>query len=287
MTFLPLRLHFVAIDPIAFPPFAPANILRGGFGLALKRIASSETYARIFEPRLEGGPSGLADAPRPFVFRARHLGGRTIAPGEAFYFDLNIFDLRDSAGIYEQVFSELARQGLGPTRGRARLTGAGGSPRKLRLEPGPESIARARVEFLTPTELKSEGVTVQRPEFPILFARLRDRISTLSAMYGSGALPIDFAAMGHRATEVKLTHCEITMIKAERRSSRTGQTHSLGGFIGTAEYEGDLTEFLPYLEAARWTGVGRQTVWGKGEVVAQRGRAPNLVLPSQRQHQGG
>jgi len=36
----------------------PANILRGGFGITLKRIASSEIYSRIFEPKLPGGPSG-------------------------------------------------------------------------------------------------------------------------------------------------------------------------------------------------------------------------------------
>jgi hypothetical protein len=36
--------------------------------------------------------------------------------------------------------------------------------------------------------------------------------------------------------------------------------------MGSADYEGDLAEFLPFLEAARWTGVGRQTVWGNGEI---------------------
>ena len=41
----------------------------------------------------------------------------------------------------------------------------------------------------------------------------------------------------------------------------------LGGFVGEAEYEGDLTEFVPYLRAAHWTGVGRQTAWGKGALA--------------------
>ena len=40
----------------------------------------------------------------------------------------------------------------------------------------------------------------------------------------------------------------------------------MGGFIGEAEYEGEMAEFVPYLAAARWTGVGRQTVWGHGEL---------------------
>jgi hypothetical protein len=56
-------------------------------------------------------------------------------------------------------------------------------------------------------------------------------------------------------------------VSIERRSSRTGQTHPIGGFQGTVEYTGPLDEFLPYLEAARWTGVGRQAVWGKGEIA--------------------
>ena len=265
--FIPLRLHFVARDPIRFPVGTPANILRGGFGITLKMIATPEVYSRIFEPRLQGGPSGLADAPRPFVFRARHLDGRLITPGEAFHFDVNIFDVRDDAvSCFTQVFSELARKGLGPARGRAELTGADGILQRLPLDPAPDPVAGMRIEFLTPTELKSNDRIVERPEFPILLGRIRDRISTLRAIYGSGPLAIDFGAMGERAGRVQLTRCDIVPVCIERRSSRTGQTHPIGGFIGSAEYKGELAEFLPYIEAARWTGVGRQTVWGKGEI---------------------
>jgi hypothetical protein len=64
-----------------------------------------------------------------------------------------------------------------------------------------------------------------------------------------------------------MTRCEIRRVEVERRSGRTGQSHSIGGFAGVAEYEGDLREFLPFLEAAQWTGVGRQAVWGKGEIA--------------------
>ncbi len=85
---------------------------------------------------------------------------------------------------------------------------------------------------------------------------------------GSGPLEIDFAASTARAAQIQMTRCEVRRTETRRHSSRTGQTHSIGGFIGFAEYEGDLAEFLPYLEAARWTGVGRQAVWGKGEIQA-------------------
>jgi hypothetical protein len=124
-------------------------------------------------------------------------------------------------------------------------------------------IDRLRVRFLTPTELKG----TERPEFGVLLARIRDRISTLRELYGEGPLAIDFKALGERASLVSMTRCELAQVAVERVSRGTGQRHSLGGVTGLAEYEGELAEFLPYLEIARWTGVGRQTVWGKGEIA--------------------
>jgi hypothetical protein len=255
---LVLRFQLVAKEPIHFQSAKPANILRGAFGAVFKRM-SSDAYGRIFEPKSTGGPSGVKDSPRPFVFRARNLDGRTVAAGESFQFEMNLFDLRPDTVEYVICgISEL---------GRSELLHVDRERHSLDLEPIPSRTTKVRVEFLTPTELKSGDSIAARPEFPILFARIRDRLSTLSALYGSGPLPIDFRAMGERAGQVRMAHCDIQPVEVTRRSGRTGQTHSLGGFIGSAEYEGELSEFLPYLEAARWTGVGRQTVWGKGEIL--------------------
>jgi hypothetical protein len=88
----------------------------------------------------------------------------------------------------------------------------------------------------------------------------------LCALYGVGPLAIDFKGMGERAAGIRMTRCDIEWREAERLSSRTGQRHPIGGFVGEAEYEGALAEFIPFLRAGRWTGVGRQTVWGKGDI---------------------
>ena len=241
-------------------------------------------------PAHSEGPSGLADWPRPFVFRAAHLDGRTIPPGEAFHFDVHIFDLRDPAlPHFVLAFAQLAREGLGPGRGRAELTSVDqldlddkrvaqvfdgaqfrrrepAAPNVVDLNQTPERAGRVRVRFVTPTELKTEHEVADRPEFGILFGRLRDRIGTLRALYGAGPLEIDFRAMGERAAAVRMTRCELQRNEVDRLSSRTGQRHSIGGFVGEAEYEGELGEFLPYLRLGKWVGVGRQTVWGKGEI---------------------
>jgi len=63
-----------------------------------------------------------------------------------------------------------------------------------------------------------------------------------------------------------VTGSSIRVVEAARRSSRTGQRHPIGGFVGSASYSGPLAEFVPWLHAAVFTGVGRQTTWGKGEI---------------------
>ena len=229
-------------------------------------------YARIFEPGERGsGPSGLADWPRPFVFRASHLDGRTIEPGEPFWFGVNLFDTRRSlAETFTRVFEILGCEGLGPSRARASLERV--EPFEcppISLAPSSAEVGKLQVDFLTPTELKSSSQIAVTPEFPVLFARARDRVSTLCVLYGDGPLAIDFRALGERAHEIQMTRCELQRVEAQRRSSRTGQVHSLGGFTGFAEYQGQLAELLPFLEAARFAGVGRQCVWGKGEINAR------------------
>jgi len=285
--FFLFRFVFSAIDRIAFPAGQPGNILRGAFGNAFRRFACSPdcpgarsctrrdscVYARIFEPgasREPGssrkGPSGLKDWPRPFVFRAAYLDGRTVAPGERFWFDVNLFETKDPPlEEFAGAFAQLAK-GVGPLGGRADLVSVEQRPISISLEPAGAPAGRVRVEFVTPTELKSGDQVVTQPDFSILFARVRDRISTLRALYGPSALEIDFRAMGERAKSVRMTRSDIYHVEATRRSGRTGQVHSIGGFVGVAEYAGDLAEFIPYLEAASWTGVGRQCGWGKGQL---------------------
>jgi hypothetical protein len=246
-----LELHFRAAGSLSFPPGKAANVLRGALGMVLGQT--------VFAPKSTVGPSGLADAPRPFVFRAVHLDGCSIPPGSEFHFDINLFDTRPE--IRREFVAAFKRWGK-----PAELTAAHDRVEVVDLAAPLPAPPRVRVEFVTPTELKSDGLPVAQPEFAVLFARLRDRISALRALYGPGPLDIDFRGMAERAAAVHLTACDLRTHQAERRSSRTGQVHPLGGFTGTADYEGDLAEFLPYLRAGQFTGVGRQTVWGKGEI---------------------
>jgi hypothetical protein len=252
------RFQFRAIESVYFPPGKAGNVLRGALG----------TIPTDFQVNR---PSGLAEPPKPFVLRASHLDGRRFGPGETFSFDVNIFDLRAPVleGI-EESFSRLASTGLGPRRGRVELLQpAVTTPVEVDLLAS-ETCWHVAVLFRTPTELKGTPSHAEVP-FGVLFARIRDRIGTLRSLYGEGPLQVDFKALSDRADLVRTVGCDLQYREISRRSSRTGAVHGIGGFMGTAEYEGDLAEFIPWLRAAWWTGAGRYTVWGNGviEVVVR------------------
>jgi len=313
-----LRFQFAAQGRLEFRAGQAVNLVRGGLGAALRKTScpsaclspdncpqhlpekspgqpSACPYHRLFEPRANGsGPSGLADWPRPFVLRAAHLEGATIAEGAFFHIGVHLFDLRPGAvPALEAALARWGRDGLGPERTAAMLSNVEGAtqPLELMLDSSADPVSRITVRFLTPTELKGpwggppepqggirRGLQPGRrapqrlaagaglPPFELLAVRIRDRLSTLRALYGEGALPIDFRGFAERAARVRTVGGAVREVAVQRRSRRTGQTHSLGGFIGEVEYEGDLAEFLPYLRAAAFTGVGRHTVWGKGEI---------------------
>jgi hypothetical protein len=294
--FYRFRFLFRALEPVRFPAGKAGNAIRGALGLALRESASPAVFQDLFQPAGGPGrtPSGLADPPRPFVIRAAHLDGLDIDTGRVFFWDVHAFDLRNPWLLpLRQAFEQVAAQGIGPGRGRAALerveqldlldhgqpagdtANPPAAPLSIDLDPGAATTS-VKLRFVTPTELKGEGGMVARPDFGILFARLRDRIGALSALYGRGPLPIDFRGMGERGRAVRLIRCVLEWQRAERKSGRTGQIHSIGGFTGDAEYAGSLGEFLPWLAAARWVGVGRHTTWGNGDVrvVATSGGDP-------------
>jgi hypothetical protein len=256
------RFEFRALDHVVFPPGKAGNTLRGALGMMLRTEAELPL----------GMPSGLRDPPRPFALRAWHLDGRTIQPGGQFHIGIHEFDIAKPMGAnFRRAFEALGKAGLGVSRGRFEMVDEDAECRIEAIDLAAAGIEQwARVRFVTPTDLKGEALKSKAADgeipFGVLFARVRDRIATLSRLYGGGSIEIDYAAMGARASGIRTVQSSLKSEGIVRRSSRTGQTHGIGGLIGTVEYAGDLGEFLPWLRAAWWTGAGRHTVWGNGVI---------------------
>jgi len=249
-----LRARFRARGKLVFPAAAAVPI-RGALGYVLPES--------IFRPHRDTGPSGLHDVPRPFVLRVRELDGRSLAAGESFAIGLNLF-APPLLPEFENALRALASTGLGPRRVPLDWCGLDVAEQTFDLHRA-EPCQGLAVEFLSPTEMKGwDGQGL--PPFEVLMARARDRIGALSSLYGAGEAQLDFRGLVERARAVRSVAGSITRVQARRTSARTGQTHPLSGVTGVVRYAGVLAEFVPLLRAAGATGVGRQTVWGHGEI---------------------
>ncbi len=138
---------------------------------------------------------------------------------------------------------------------------------KACTETGRSDCQTIKLCFLTPTLLKAEGALIRRPEFHHVFKRLRDRINALSVFFGAGPLDVDFAALGHRAEQVRTLSCNVRWEERFRTSSKTRQRHELSGFIGETVYQGELQEFLPWLALGELVHAGKHTAWGMGKIA--------------------
>lgn len=251
------------------------------------------------------------DIPRPFVFRAPQITQTQFEEDETFEFGLVLMGRAlDFLPYFVLSFRELAGQGLGLNRARCTLerveqtgvtsNGAGGvceakliynaedqvfratesvnsddwiraRLRELNASSGGESTQRITIRFLTPTFLRADGEVVRRPEFHHVFKRLRDRINALSTFFGDGPLDLDFRGLGARAEKVRTVSARTDWVERYRTSSKTRQRHELSGFVGDATYEGELSEFLPWLVLGELIHVGKHTAWGNGWMGVRRG----------------
>ncbi len=318
------RFRFVIAprEPLLVPALNKANMLRGGFGHAFRRlccvpqckdarscrVGMSCPYKAIFEPSPPPGAEALSknqDIPRPFVFRAPVTQQTRFEPGQPFEFELIVIgSALEFLPYFVLSFRELASEGLGLNRAKCNLDKVeqmhlGGQDtrtpnadskiiyalhdqlfRAAEVRDAAEwvtwrlrdslslhsygKVQRLSIHFLTPTLLKAEGGIVRKPDFHHVFKRVRDRINALSTFFGEGPIEADFRGLGERAEKVRTVSTHTDWVERFRTSSKTRQRHELSGFIGEALYEGNLTEFLPWLTLGELVHVGKHTAWGNG-----------------------
>lgn len=129
---------------------------------------------------------------------------------------------------------------------------------------------RIKIRFLSPTFLRADGEIVRQPEFHHVFKRLRDRINALNTFFGDRPLDLDFRGLGERAEKVRTVSSHFDWVDRFRTSSKTRQRHELSGFVGEATYEGELSDFLPWLALGELVHVGKHTAWGNGWIELRK-----------------
>lgn len=249
-------------------------------------------YAYIFEtspPEDAQALSNYENIPRPFVLEPPTETKTTYAPGEKLDFHLLLIGRAiEYLPYFIVVFREMGEAGLG--RGRCpfaleevialgldlteiMFTRDTNTVRSVNLSySGSQLIAKAslqatkiRIVFETPTRLVDGGSQAGVPEFHILFRQIMRRISAMAYFHHGQSLKADYAGLAGRSRKVTLVENKTQWQDFQRYSRRQGQRINMGGLVGEVTYEGNLSEFLPWLAIGEHIHVGKNTVFGLGK----------------------
>lgn len=251
-------------------------------------------YTYVFEtpPRDGGGLFGKnAAVPHPFILELPMDGQTDFKPGDQMTFGLILVGRAiDFTPYFAVALREMGRAGLGRGRARWRLgriedrapgrerlfyDGASDDERLLAsptVQRGMDRTAdllagtrQVTLRFETPTRLRFGGHLTDKPEFHVLMRNLLRRISALAAYHCDFTLDLDYRDLIRSAGAVATRSAAFRWSDWERYSARQDTRMSLGGFVGTVTFEGDLAPFRPWLRLGEIVHVGKATSFGLGK----------------------
>ncbi|GIV84804.1 MAG: hypothetical protein KatS3mg052_1811 [Candidatus Roseilinea sp.] len=129
---------------------------------------------------------------------------------------------------------------------------------------------RLRISFHTPTTLKAQGEVLRRPNFSVLIHRLIERLTQLSLTYSNARLPCLPAtreaknALLRQADAVHTLDDRTRWVEVRGHSDRTRAVTNLSGFVGRADFAGDLAPFFAILRWGELAHAGHHAVKGNG-----------------------
>ncbi len=288
----------------AFLPQFKGSTIRGGLGVALKKISCAlryqkcescllfETcaYAFLFEVK-----KGHQQRPHPYVIIPPDSPQRTFKEGEEFFFKIILFGrANDYLPHIIYAVKEMGKNGLGKNQhdqGQMVLEtacqgtktifadnqlGASSPLQHVELTPSlPSNSNRLTIDCQTPLRLKYSNELRSSLPFHLLVRAALRRISSLETAYGTGEPELDYKGIVARATKIKVDKAECRWQDIKRYSNRQRQAMMLGGIKGRISYKGEtFSEFLPLIHYCQQTHLGKQTSFGLGKIAIEPDTIP-------------
>lgn len=300
LEYLPLRVSLTALVSGELPPFL-GSTLHGVIGhmlYALDKEAYEYLYVNgnhqqgqqdtvkpyvIISPRMEQGIMGARELTarqmpavswRPITFeRGSELSFKLLLIGDAVRY----------APVVVTALQNIGHYGLGAKRypfmlnriiheREQRLAWQDGTLYPAGLYPAAlrwhtlNGVTGTSIRLCTPLRIRRNGKLLNELTFSTLMRNITNRIDALTQRYGGWADGEEIMRLQRLAENVHTVRSELRMVSLERYSNRIREKMDFGGLMGTVEFEGELTDFVPWLYSAQILHFGRNTTFGMGEV---------------------
>lgn len=284
----------IAKDELVLPPYK-GSAFRGLFGHALRKtvcvtnmlscegclLRQNCAYAYIFETFNKRNER----VARPFIIEPPLSENRIFPPGDELKINLYLFGKAiDYLPYIVYTFREMGKKGLGKKQGKFRLKEVKKDDylvydyheqlvhtdfeRDNLFAFEREEIKRVLVRFITPSALKVNGRVSRAIDFPVLLKAVARRVKALS-YYHNGKTDDFYHFDLEKAKDIRTVQSALEPYCWKRYSNRQQQEINFDGFIGSLEFAGDLSPFIPLLRMGEVVHVGRGTVYGMGKYLIE------------------
>ncbi len=284
LTLLRTRFRCTALTPLAFVPRElgyKGNAFHTRFEAALTRVSAAAYNLLCGQPDASRKPyvlipplDGLTEYPATLRFDVElvligaainHFTACRDALAQAGKLECGTVSGRFEVDAVDHLLPANDGSATGTTLGEA-IPAAQHCVRAGQLMSLPSApVEQLTLKFLTPLRLHS--ASRQAPTFHALIRSQLKRAAALAA-FDPAVGPEDqaeTAALLRLAKSIEARDAALTWFDWERASPNKDQWMKLGGYLGSINFAGDITPFVPYLRLGGWLHVGGKTSFGLGK----------------------
>lgn len=278
LSYLPLCIRLKCCEMVNLPVYL-GSTLHGILGWAL--LPYTETYHYIFENRKLGGQKQdiinpyLIDPPRyqSMYYPGEELCFQVILLGDA----LSHFKRFIEAMIHAKQF------GIGAERKPFELVEIL-QDKQLRsiwkqnyfdedaitlermVADRKEQATHCTLHLLTPLRIRRGGELLLELDFTTIIRSITRRIKEMITRYGGEVDLEEIEELITLSSQIKTGISGLYKNQINRYSNRRSQAMDLSGLLGVMAFEGEISPFTPWLNAARIFHIGRNVTLGCGKI---------------------
>jgi len=128
------------------------------------------------------------------------------------------------------------------------------------------SCSKIQINIITPFRVKINNKFAKHLPFHLLIRTTLRRIGSLFSWHGNEVPSFDYKQLISDAQKITISESNLKWFELKRYSHRQNQSMLIGGLIGSIVYEGNISQFIPFIDFASKVHIGKQTSFGLGKI---------------------
>jgi hypothetical protein len=127
-------------------------------------------------------------------------------------------------------------------------------------------VRKLTIQTLSPLRIRRNGALLETVDFPTIIRNITNRVGALASRYGGWMDAAEAERIQALSLEIPTVQNCLELMSMTRYSNRMGEKMDFSGLVGSLQFEGELTPFVPWLYAAQILHIGRNTTFGMGGI---------------------